>query len=92
MDWNRIGRNWKQLKGNVKEQWGKLTDDELDVINGKREQLEGKLQEHYGYAKDEAKKRIDDWYRRADRMWAPNIKGRMVLRPFFVRVLYVAAA
>jgi uncharacterized protein YjbJ (UPF0337 family) len=62
MDWNRVEGNWKQIKGKVKEQWGKLTDDDLDQINGKREQLEGKIQERYGYAKDQAKKDVDDWY------------------------------
>ncbi|MGE6784497.1 CsbD family protein [Ensifer adhaerens] len=62
MDWNRVEGNWKQFKGKVKEQWGKLTDDDLDQINGKREQLEGKIQERYGYAKDQAKKDVDDWY------------------------------
>ena len=61
MDWNRVEGNWKQAKGRVKEQWGKLTDDDLDTINGQREQLEGKLQERYGYAKDQARKEIDDW-------------------------------
>jgi len=54
--------NWKQVKGKVKEQWGKLTDDDLDVINGKQDQLEGKLQERYGYAKDRAQKEMNDWY------------------------------
>jgi uncharacterized protein YjbJ (UPF0337 family) len=48
----------------VKEQWGKLTDDDLDVIAGKRDQLEGKLQERYGYAKDRAQKEMNDWYGR----------------------------
>ena len=62
MDWNRVEGNWKQVKGKVKEQWGKLTEDDLDVINGQREQLEGKIIERYGYAKDKAKKDIDDWY------------------------------
>lgn len=52
------------MKGKVKEQWGKLTDDDLDVIAGKRDQLEGKIQERYGYEKDRAKKDIDDWYGR----------------------------
>ena len=46
----------------MKEQWGKLTDDDLNVINGKREQLEGKIQERYGYNKDQVRKEIDDWY------------------------------
>jgi uncharacterized protein YjbJ (UPF0337 family) len=61
MDWNRVEGNWKQAKGRVKVQWGKLTDDDLDTINGRRDQLEGKLQERYGYAKDQASKQIDDW-------------------------------
>ena len=61
MDWDRIEGNWKQAKGRVKEQWGKLTNDDLDTINGRREQLEGKLQESYGYAKDQARKEVDSW-------------------------------
>jgi uncharacterized protein YjbJ (UPF0337 family) len=64
MDWDRVEGNWKQMKGKVKEQWGKLTDDDLDVINGKREQLEGRLQQRYGYGKDQAQKEINDWYGR----------------------------
>ena len=62
MDWNRVEGNWKQVKGHVKEKWGKLTDDDLTAINGRRDQLEGKIQERYGLAKDQAKKEIDDWY------------------------------
>ena len=56
--------NWKQLTGKVKEQWGKLTDDDITQINGNREQLEGKIQARYGYAKDQVKKDIDDWLSR----------------------------
>lgn len=62
MDWNRLEGSWKQVKGSVKEKWGKLTDDDLDVINGRREQLEGKLQERYGFAKDQIRKEVDAWY------------------------------
>jgi uncharacterized protein YjbJ (UPF0337 family) len=62
MDWNRIEGNWKQVKGKAREKWGKLTDDDLDKMNGLREQLEGKIQERYGIAKDKAKKEVDDWY------------------------------
>ena len=62
MDWNRVEGNWKEMKGKIKERWGKLTDDDLDVIAGKQDQLEGRLQQRYGYAKDQAKKEIDDWY------------------------------
>jgi uncharacterized protein YjbJ (UPF0337 family) len=61
MDWNRIEGNWKQFSGRVKEQWGKLTDDDLDVIKGRREQLEGKIQERYGYAKDKVRRDVDVW-------------------------------
>jgi uncharacterized protein YjbJ (UPF0337 family) len=64
MDWNRLEGSWKQLKGKAKEQWGKLTDDDLDVIAGRRDQLEGKLQERYGYAKDKIRQEIDNWYSR----------------------------
>ena len=62
MDWDRVEGNWKQFKGKVKEQWGRLTDDDLDVIAGHRDQLEGKIQERYGLAKDQVRKDIDDWY------------------------------
>ena len=62
MNWERIEGNWKQLKGKVIEQWGQLTDDDLDVIAGKREQLEGKIQERYGKAKDDVTKDVDTWY------------------------------
>jgi uncharacterized protein YjbJ (UPF0337 family) len=64
MDWNRVEGNWKQVKGKVKEKWGKLTDDDLDVIAGKQDQLEGRLQQRYGYAKDQAQKEVNDWYDR----------------------------
>jgi uncharacterized protein YjbJ (UPF0337 family) len=62
MDWNRLEGNWKQFKGSAKEKWGKLTDDDLNVIEGRREQLEGKLQQRYGYAKDQVRKDVDDWF------------------------------
>jgi uncharacterized protein YjbJ (UPF0337 family) len=62
MDWNRVEGNWKQFKGKIKEQWGRLTDDDLDVIAGHRDQLEGKIQERYGIAKDQVRKDVDDWY------------------------------
>ena len=61
MNWERIEGNWKQLKGKVIEQWGQLTDDDFDVIAGKREQLAGKLQERYGIAKDEAERQVKSW-------------------------------
>ena len=61
MNWDQIQGNWKQIKGKAQVQWGKLTDDDLDVVEGNREKLEGKLQERYGYAKEEAKRQVDDF-------------------------------
>ena len=54
---------WKQIKGEVQKQWGKLTSDELDQINGEREKLEGRLQERYGYNKEEARREVDRFLR-----------------------------
>jgi len=64
MNQDRIGGNWKQVKGKVKEQWGKLTDDDLDVIAGKRDQLLGRIQERHGIAKDEAEVQVQTFERR----------------------------
>ena len=64
MNWDRIEGDWKQLKGNVKVQWGKLTDNQLDVIAGKRDQLAGKIQETYGISKDEVEKQLSEWQNR----------------------------
>ena len=61
MDWNRVEGNWKQFKGNVKEQWGKLTDDDIAEAKGNRDQLIGKIQEKYGIAREEAEKEVDQW-------------------------------
>jgi len=61
MNWDRVEGNWKQFKGQVQQQWGKLTDDDLDVIQGNQTELAGRLQERYGYAKDEAQKQINSW-------------------------------
>ena len=54
---------WKQLRGEVRKQWNKLTDDDLDVVGGELEKLEGRLQERYGWAKDKAAAEIDSWSR-----------------------------
>ena len=61
MNSDQMQGKWKQMKGSVKEKWGKLTDDDLDVINGQSEQLIGKIQERYGIARDEAKKQVEQW-------------------------------
>jgi len=63
MDWNQVEGNWKQVKGRARETWGKLTDSDLTAIGGRREELEGKLQERYGYTKERIRKEIDDWER-----------------------------
>lgn len=64
MNEDRIEGNWKQLKGKVQQQWGKLTDDEIDQMEGRREELVGKVQERYGIARDEAERQVDDFERR----------------------------
>jgi uncharacterized protein YjbJ (UPF0337 family) len=64
MNQDRVEGNWLQFKGKVKEQWGKLTDDDLDVIAGEREQLLGKIQERHGVNKDEAESQLDTWRER----------------------------
>jgi uncharacterized protein YjbJ (UPF0337 family) len=69
MDWNRVAGNWKQMKGRAKQQWGKLTDDDLANIDGQREELAGIVQERYGIAKDIAQKQVDEWAKRADDTW-----------------------
>ena len=61
MNEDRIQGNWKQFKGKVQEQWGKLTDDDLDVIAGKRDQLLGRIQERHGVTKDEAERQVKAW-------------------------------
>jgi uncharacterized protein YjbJ (UPF0337 family) len=69
MNTDQMSGKWKQMKGAAKQQWGKLTDDDLEVIAGKRESLVGKLQERYGLAKEDAQKKADDWlksYKPAD--------------------------
>ncbi len=69
MNWDRIEGNWKQVVGKAKAHWGKLTDDDLDVVAGRREQLAGKIQERYGIAKDEVDKQIADWELKATDAW-----------------------
>lgn len=61
MSWDLVEAGWKQLKGKVQKQWGKLTDDDFDVIAGRREELTGRLQERYAIEKAEADRQIDDW-------------------------------
>jgi uncharacterized protein YjbJ (UPF0337 family) len=61
MNSDQLKGKWKQMKGSVKERWGKLTDDDLNVIDGQSDQLIGKIQERYGIAREAAQKQVDDW-------------------------------
>jgi len=63
MNTDQVEGKWKQLKGTVKEKWGKLTDDDLTVIGGKKDILVGKIQERYGISKEEAEKQADEFHR-----------------------------
>jgi len=76
MNWDRIEGNWKQVKGKVKEQWGNLTDDHIDVIGGKRDQLVGKIQESYGIARDEAERQVAEWERRNEKLFNTDTDAR----------------
>ena len=69
MNWDQIEGNWKQFKGQVREQWGKLTDDDFDKVAGRRDQLAGRIQERYGMARDEADREIDAWRAREEDYW-----------------------
>jgi uncharacterized protein YjbJ (UPF0337 family) len=66
MNWDQIQGKWKQFKGSVKQQWGKLTDDDLDYIAGTRDKFAGKLQERYGLAKEDAERKADEWLNAQD--------------------------
>lgn len=61
MNWDQVQGKWKQLMGDAKRHWGKLTDDDLQVVEGDRQRLVGKIQERYGVTKEEADKQVDDW-------------------------------
>ena len=61
MNWDQVEGKWKQYKGQAKEKWGKLTDDDLTAIDGRREQLVGRIQERYGIQKDVAEKQADEF-------------------------------
>lgn len=63
MNWDQLEGKWKQYSGKVKEKWGKLTDDDLEVVRGRRDQLIGKIQERYGIVKQEAEKQVDEFAR-----------------------------
>jgi len=76
MNWDRVEGNWKQFAGKVREKWGKLTDDDLTLIAGKKDQLLGKIQERYGIKKEEAQKELDDFYKTHPDSGATAAKAR----------------
>ena len=59
--WNKVQGNWKQLVGQIQLQWGRLTNDDIDQINGERQKLTGRIQERYGVTQEEANRQIDSW-------------------------------
>jgi uncharacterized protein YjbJ (UPF0337 family) len=63
MNWDQVAGTWKQFKRKVKEKWGDLNDDDLTYIDGKRDQLIGRVQERYGIAKEEAERQVNAWER-----------------------------
>jgi uncharacterized protein YjbJ (UPF0337 family) len=75
MNWDRIQGNWKQVAGKAKEQWGKLTDDDLEVVAGRRDQLAGKIQERYGLAREDVEHQLAAWQRSASDAWFESTKG-----------------
>lgn len=61
MDWNQVEGNWKNLKGQIRSKWAKLTDDDSEFIKGSKDQLLGKIQERYGSTKDRVKMEVEEW-------------------------------
>lgn len=66
MNWDQVEGKWKEFQGRAQIQWGKLTNDDLDVIKGRRTELEGLLQKRYGYAKEKIKTDVDSWLSRLE--------------------------
>lgn len=64
MNWDLVEGKWKEIKGRVRDQWGKLTDDDIESIAGKRDQLIGRIQQRYGMKRDAAESEVDGWIRR----------------------------
>jgi uncharacterized protein YjbJ (UPF0337 family) len=77
MNSDQFEGKWKQLKGSVKQRWGKLADDDIAILSGKKDELIGKLQERYGITREEAVREADDWARAA----AGDLEGEIKVRP-----------
>ncbi|HKP26332.1 MAG TPA: CsbD family protein [Dongiaceae bacterium] len=69
MNKDQVAGNWKQLKGKVKEQWGKLTDNDMTIVEGNMDQLAGRVQERYGIQRDEAERQIKEFRQRNEDLW-----------------------
>ena len=63
MNWDYVERMWKQAKGKIRQKWDKLTEDDLKFIDGRRDRLEGRIQQRYGFSPDHVRKEVDDWVR-----------------------------
>ena len=66
MNWEQVEGSWKQIKGGVRAKWAKLTDDDVELISGKKDTLLGKLQERYGMLKEDAERHVDQWLKELD--------------------------
>lgn len=75
MNWEQIQGNWKQVVGQAKERWGKLTDDDLNVVAGRRDQLAGLIEQRYGVLKEEAERQLSEWQRKASDLWFTKDDG-----------------
>jgi uncharacterized protein YjbJ (UPF0337 family) len=80
MNWDHVEGKWKQYKGKLQEKWGKLTDDDLDVIKGRRQMLVGKIQERYGTAKEIAERQVDEFSKSLDESEGEEKKARRATR------------
>lgn len=76
MNWDQIEGKWKQLKGSAREKWGDLTNDDLEFVAGHRDRLVGRLQERYGYLREDAQRRADDWAAAVDAEQISDVKTR----------------
>jgi uncharacterized protein YjbJ (UPF0337 family) len=75
MNSDQVEGKWKQFKGSVKQRWGKLTDDDIATLSGKKDELIGKLQERYGYSREQAEKEADDWATKSSHEWTAGAKA-----------------
>jgi uncharacterized protein YjbJ (UPF0337 family) len=81
MNWDQMEGKWKQVRGSIRERWGRLTDDDLEQVAGKKDQLVGRIQERYGIAKETAAKEVDDFLKTYQVESESEGKGRAAGRP-----------